>query len=553
MTEKMSKKCIFHGREVLVHGGPIHGANGIAFSPDDKLYVGSINGGEVLVLSEHNKKCRTNKDKWRILDRFGYDRGVQAPDDLVFSPDGTFYVAMPFLGLVGHFTADGHMIASQYVGRGVNPITISDDGRLFIGLSFYDDALYEVDPELQQAPRLLASNLGFLNAMDWGPDGYLYAPAMIPGKILRIDVNSDPVVIQTVAEGFSNPSALKFNSRGELFVIGKKSGKLWRVDSRSGDRKLIAAFEPFVLDNLAFDSKDRLFISSSTEGWISEVSLHRGKTRVVQVVKGGLVLPAGIAAVSGGNGHDTVFVADMTSLRRFDGRTGKQIDADYFCIADAFWSDAYDGITHSITVSAADMEKVAVTSWVTGKVQIWNPLRKEIVADYSFSAPTNAIFFQDELFVADLATGGVVRPVLGGFDIIIENLIVPVGMAADGNRLWVSDWASGIVWQTSATDGGFAVQVPVATGLSHPEGIAFEKDGCLLVVESGARRLSRIDLQTKEVSVVKEGLDLGLPAFPFTPPTYAFNGVAVGSRGAIYVTGDSGRLVYRFHDRDKTK
>jgi hypothetical protein len=39
-----------------------------------------------------------------------------------------------------------------------------------------DDALYELDPDLVDQPRLIAEDLGFLKGMDWGPDGFLYGP-----------------------------------------------------------------------------------------------------------------------------------------------------------------------------------------------------------------------------------------------------------------------------------------------------------------------------------------------------------------------------------------
>ena len=65
------------------------------------------------------------------------------------------------------------------------------------------------------------------------------------------------------------------------------------------------------------------------------------------------------------------------------------------------------------------------------------------------------------------------------------------------------------------------------------------------MVESGAGRLSRIDLLTGQVRTVAEGLLLGAEGIPGTPPTWIFSGVAVGPSGVIYVTGDKGNVVYR--------
>ena len=74
-------------------------------------------------------------------------------------------------------------------------------------------------------------------------------------------------------------------------------------------------------------------------------------------------------------------------------------------------------------------------------------------------------------------------------------------------------------------------------------------DGSLLVVESGAGRLSSIDPATGIVTTVAEGLELGGLPPPNAPPSYTFNGVTVGSRGHIYVTGDKANVLYRFKQR----
>ena len=90
-----------------------------------------------------------------------------------------------------------------------------------------------------------------------------------------------------------------------------------------------------------------------------------------------------------------------------------------------------------------------------------------------------------------------------------------------------------------------AAALPVAGGLAGPEGLAIDADGCLLVVESAVGRVTRIDPATGATSVVAEGLPLGMPASPSMPPTWVFNGIAVGAHGAIYVTADIRNAVYR--------
>jgi glucose/arabinose dehydrogenase len=110
----------------------------------------------------------------------------------------------------------------------------------------------------------------------------------------------------------------------------------------------------------------------------------------------------------------------------------------------------------------------------------------------------------------------------------------------------VGEWATGRVLQLVADGQPLAEPRVVAAGLAAPEGLAVAADGSLLVVESGAGRLSRIDLATGRISTVADGLALGTQGIPGAPPTWDFNGVAVGPSGAIYVTGDRANVLYRF-------
>ncbi|RIK35011.1 MAG: hypothetical protein DCC55_31630 [Chloroflexi bacterium] len=95
--------------------------------------------------------------------------------------------------------------------------------------------------------------------------------------------------------------------------------------------------------------------------------------------------------------------------------------------------------------------------------------------------------------------------------------------------------------------GGTVLPEPelIASGLVTPEGLAIIDDGQLLVVESSAHRLSAIDLETGEVTLVAADLALGAPGWPGLPPTATFNGVAVDTAGTIYVTGDIDNVLYR--------
>jgi sugar lactone lactonase YvrE len=129
---------------------------------------------------------------------------------------------------------------------------------------------------------------------------------------------------------------------------------------------------------------------------------------------------------------------------------------------------------------------------------------------------------------------------------LAAGLSVPAGLAATEDDLWVSEWASGRVLQLIADGQPLPEPRVVARGLAAPEGLAVASDGSLLVVESAAGRLARIDLRVGGISTLADGLALGAPGIPSLPPTWIFNGVAVGPSGAIYVTGDRANVLYCF-------
>jgi len=527
-VQAKTTKNTFNGMgKVLVQGAPIHGANGIMFDDNDQLYIASVVGREIVIMDPKSGI---------IFQRLGTDIGVDVPDDLAFGPDGSLYWTSIMTGEVGRLSPEG-TVTKQFVALGVNPITFSDDGRLFVALDFLGDGLYELDPDLIAPPAQIAGVpltpfLGFLNGMDFGPDGLLYGPIWTQSRVVRIDVDDFTYPMETVADGFGTPAAVKFDSHGNLYVADQMLGEVSRVDADTGDKEVIATGLSG-LDNLAFDSHDRLYVSHAGDGSIYQI-LPSGETRTVS--KDGMIAPGGVAVVPRGHGGESVFVADLWTLREFNGRTGRPISLERHDLT-------VPGDIISPQTVSVDGDNLILSSWFANEVQVWNPETGTVVEDYpGFAVPLNAIRFQGDIVVAELMTGSVVWASDGSP--IASGLYVPAGLAATEDDLWVSDWATGIVWQI-VTD-GLPSMTPVATGLSGPEGLAVDLDGNLLVVESGSGQLSRIDLTTGAVSLVVEGLELGAVGVPDYPPTWGFNGVAVGSTGYIYVTGDIANVLYRF-------
>ncbi len=536
--------------QMIAKGATIHGTNGINFGPDGNLYVASVVGREIIVMDKLNGV---------IINRFGPEVGVQGPDDLVFGPDGSIYWTDIMIGEVGRMTPDG-IVTKQIIAPGVNPITFSPDGRLFVGLCFMGDGLYELDPELIAPPRPIIEAtpenpypLGFLNAFDFGPDGRLYGPVFAGGMVISVDVGApgDPPslnpwedgTIQVVATGFTWPAATKFDPNNGHLTLLDQTGEVFRIDHLTGAKTLIANLEDG-LDNLAFDSDGNLYISNADHGWIAEL-LPDGQDRTIS--PGGMINAQGVAVMQGSDGTDVVFVADFFRLRTFNGLSGK---AGFVYKGHLIPNPTLPVLTMPMTISG-DGENLVISSWFGNAVQVWNPKTDQVIEHYSMPVPLNAIRFGDDIVVADLGMGGVVwasdhtmiLPMDG------EHVFLPAGLLADKETLWVADWATGMVWRIVFEGKTPMASVPVAFGLSNPEGMALDTDGSLLVMEAGAGRISRIDPATGAVTVLVDGLTPGMQGPEGFPPTWGFDGLAVGSAGAVYFTDNANSALYRIRPR----
>lgn len=425
---------------------------------------------------------------------------------------------------------------------GVNPITFSEDGsRLFVGLDFLGDGLYELDPNLVDPPRpiIMATEanpfpLGFFNAFEFR-DGRLYGPLFAAGLVVSIAVGEagDPVstdpfgdgLVQVIATGFENPASVKFNPEGMLTVLDQ-TGEVWTVNPNSFDEKtLFTTLEPG-LDNMVYDTDGRLFMTNNDQGWVSEI-LPSGQAR--NISRGGMIFPQGLAFIGG-----SLYEADLFSLREFNGRSGQQVNIYRGSLVPV------PGVPSLILPMnlSADGDNLVVSSWFSAGVQVWNP-QGGVLENYpNMVAPIDAVRVNGVIVVSDVGQGGLVY---ASNNELIAPLTVASGLATDGQILWAADWATGEIWKLDFIN----VPTVVASGLVNPEGLALDHEGRLLVVEAGdANRLSRIDLSTGDVTTLVDGLDLFGPGLG-SPPTWGFDGVAVGPSGDIYVSGAGANVIYR--------
>lgn len=509
-----------------------NGLNGIYVSPfDGNVYVASVGGDEITV---HDPKSG------RILDRIGPERGVGGPDDVFITDDGTMYWTEILTGYVGMLKPGETEAIRQFVGQGVNPITMSTDGRLFVNRLFFGAGLYELDPDLVAPPQLLNGDLS-LNSFDFQPgdDQHLYAPSFFTGEILKIDVDSPaPVAAEVVASVGGPSSALKFNSSGEAHAVNIGQGIVLKLDLSGGEHEVVLDVEG-TIDNIAFSTDDVLFVAVGIDNEIVRIDPD-GKTG--SITRQGVGLPGDVAVSPDG----TVWVTDLFALRGYT--RDKQPTTSFYdrvLAPGAGFAGA--------TAVMADGDDLLITSGFSNSVQLLDPSNGSVSLDVrDLFGVTNAIRHEGAIVAAQLATGAGDASVVtvDGRDVLLDSsmtgfvpLFVPLGLATDGDTLYVGDWATGIVW---AVDGGTAQ--PIAAGLSGPEGMVVDGDR-LLVIETGRQQVTGIDLATGEMAPVIVGLDYSDRVPDEFFPWGFLSGVAVHD-GWIYVSDDGVNQVYKFKRSD---
>ena len=425
------------------------------------------------------------------------------------------------------------MIASP--GRGVNPITFSDDGRLFVSRCALGHELFEIDPEGVGEPRLITDELGpgcGLNGMDWGPDGRLYGPRPTGREVMRVDVDSG--TYESVASGFQAPVALKFDSQQRLHVLDSGTGEVFRVDIETGEKELAGQTAPSA-DNLVFDADDRLFVSSYAHSFILEV-LGPEENRTVWAA--GPSFPGGLAWLPGSGGAGRLFLADRRALRELDPATGAEVRnvvGNNTDVGEAL--SAYPYGDHLLLGGAAT-------------VSIWDPDGDRLVQRFEgFEETSDVLALGDDIIVSEFETGSVLRFNPAAPDdraVLASGLDEPAGLAAHGDDLYVADRGGSLL---QVLDDGERLDPPrvVADGLAGPEGIAAGEDGELYVVEQEAGRVTQVDPETGAVTPIAEGLTLDSleqKSIGVTTAVGFLSDVTVGD-GSLYVSSYAENRVYR--------
>lgn len=508
----------------LIQGTFFNGTNGLYFDKEDRLHVASVVSRLIGVV---------DTDSGAILDTLSQAEGIEGPDDLIFGPDGSLYHTSILTGEVGRLQPDG-TASKQFVSPGVNPITFSDDGRLFVALDFQGDGLYELDPELKEPPSLIIKELGWLNGMDFGPDGYLYGPIWSKGHIVKIDV--DKGTLEVIIDDLVTPAAVKFNSKGMLYTVDHNTGIVYEVDvDAKTKREVNRGFKGG--DNIAFNSKDELFLSHAQDGSLYEVMMD-GTSR--EIIAPSLCNATDIEILNG-----QIIAPDLLSMKIINAETGKIENTKRHMIG-------RPGIIGPFTIDV-EGDTYVMTSWFSNEVQVWDAATDLQIADYhNYIVPLNAIQDNGQLIVAELGmtmgAAKVTRLVDGQLELLVDasgGLAVPSGLAANQGNIYVADYFNGVVMQVAKDNVKLESPINVVSDLKMPEGIQIGPDGQLIIVETGADQVVSYDLATNERKVLVADIPLGVPGPPTMAPTWKLSDVHFDNEGSLYVPSDVDNRIYK--------
>ena len=545
-------------KEVFVQGSELAGGtNGMYFDADDSLYVCGVIGGHI---------TQIDPDTGHVLDEMGNDDGVYWPDDIAIGPDGTIYWTDPMAGTVGRKlpTGESELLYDMGTYRDANAITINDDGtKLFFSQCFYQgpegNGIYQLDLTTMETTPIVEGILACAaNGMDYR-DGALYAPRLFEGRVIRIDLQDDDVAtklnstlipttpkatakitpsITDITTDVDRPVAVKFNSKGNLFVLDTNNGEVLKIDLEAKDKtsnaQVIATLPFKGVDNLAFDSSDRLFVSSWSTGSITEI-LEDGDLRVV--VPGSFSsTTAGLAVVD-----DILFAAGPLALHGYDTINGEQVG---FVEALLGFSD----LVFPSTIVAAGEGRLAALSFIANTITVWDVKNnKALFHATDFIAPSDALLYKDGMLVVEAATGNIILatgPELEERETIL-NVPGAFFLAGNDQDVYLSNTMEGTILQIIKDGNVLEEPEMIVTQHIAPEGIALdESTNSLLVVDAGAGTLEKVHLDTSEVSVLAKDLSFR-PPLPEFGLAFGFTNDVVIQDDFAYVNADGDNVIYK--------
>lgn len=490
------------------------GANGMRVGPDGQLYVAQAFGSQISAVDLSTGAARVVS---------AADGAIVAPDDLAFDSFGNLFVTEVMSARVSALRPNGTVDVIATDVPVANGVTVHAD-RIFMSEFNPEGRIWELFAD-GSAPRLIASGLMMPNALCLGPDNYLYFPLVPLGEVWRVGrEGGDP---ERVLGGLDIPTAVKFDDRGDLFVVESGSGTITRLAISSGTAIRFAQVE-FGIDNLAFAADGRMFVSHFTDGSIVEIDRTGGSS---VVVPGGLSGPFGLCA----DGRGGLVVADGMSLARVSG--GGEIDRPAMLLQHGF-----PGYVRGVAM--ADDGAFVVTN-SAGQCARYRPGEQADILIEGLDEAMGIAVGAAETFICEAGAGRVLAlDAHGNVRTIAQELERPTGIAIG---------ADGSLFVTEAS-GGRLVQLvegevrSVLSGLSEPHGVAISGSD-IYVIDRCDGALHKLGSGI-EPSIVATGLPVGdgtgarphiLPGIKdlMPGPLLPFSDIALLDGGIVVVGADA--------------
>jgi DNA-binding beta-propeller fold protein YncE len=224
--------------------------------------------------------------------------GLTAPEDLLFAPDGTLFIADGGSDLVLIVHAGGGLLDTVGAGSGLSSPTglaLGPDGALYVGSSGTDSVL------VYDRAGTLVQEVGEFDGLSqpwglaFGPDGRLYVASTGTNTVLAFDPSGTLVGELDGGGALNVPLGLCFDGAGNLWVASSGNNL---VVAMHMDGAVVATFDGGgALDmptGLAFGPDGLLYVSCTGSDRV--VALD-GTDTVVKILgeDGGMTVPRGLA------------------------------------------------------------------------------------------------------------------------------------------------------------------------------------------------------------------------------------------------------------------